>query len=79
MPPGRRAEMAGIVVGISRPSKAVVRHLVPFFARDFTSLAADANARVSEEADLDVVMDVGMLPLVRALDSFANHNGGVME
>src|SRR3954468_14895488 len=69
--------MAGVVVGISRPDKAVVGHLVPFFARDFASFAADANTRVGEEADLDAILDVGMLPLIRALEAFADHRESV--
>ena len=80
MSPGRCAEVAGVVVGISRPCEAVVRHLVPFLARDFASLAADANTRVGEEADFDVILHVGMVPLIRALNSFADHNSiGVVE
>src|SRR6266481_2040241 len=71
--PGRCAEMTGVVVRISRPGEAVVRHLVPFFARDFASLAANANARVGEESHFDVVLHVGMLPLIRALEAFADH------
>jgi len=73
VPPGGRAEMAGVVVGISRPGEAVVRNLVPFFTRDFASLAADANARVGEESHFDAIVHVGMLSLVRALEAFADH------
>ena len=80
MTPGRRAEVAGVVVRISRPREAVIRHLVPFFASDFASFATDANTRVGEEADLDVILHVGMFPLIRALNSFADHNSiGVVE
>ena len=71
--PGRRAEVAGVVVRISRPREAVIRDLVPFLASDFTCLATDANARVGEEAHLDVILHVGMFTLIRALDSFADH------
>src|SRR5438105_15751688 len=53
MSPGRRAEVAGVVVRISRPREAVIRDLVPFFARDLASLAADANTRVGKKTDLD--------------------------
>src|SRR4029077_15974145 len=73
VPPGRCAEMAGIVVRISRPGESVVRNLVPFFARDLASLAANANARVGEESHFDVVLHVGMLPLIRAMEAFADH------
>jgi hypothetical protein len=65
--------MASVVVRISRPRKTVIRYLVPFFARDLASLAADANTRVSEKTNLDAILHVGMLPLIRALDSFADH------
>ena len=77
MPPGRCAEVTGVVVGISRPRESVIGHLIPFFAGDLASFAADADARVSEEADLDTILDVGMLPLIRALDSFADHRSSV--
>ena len=79
MPPCRRTKVTGVVVGISRPCESVIGHFVPFFARDLASLAADADAWVREESDLDVILHVGMLPLIRALDSFAYHIGGVME
>src|SRR5205085_4929656 len=71
--------MAGVVVGISRPDEPIIRNLVPFFACDLAGFATDANTRVGEEADLDVILHVGMLPLIRALDSFADHTIGVME
>jgi hypothetical protein len=78
--PGRRAEVAGVVVGISRPRESIVRHLVPFLASDFTCFATDANARVGEEAHLDVILHVGMFPLIGAFNSFADHNSiGVMD
>ena len=73
MPPCRCAKVAGIVIGISRPREAVVRHLVPFFARDLASFAADANTRVGEKSHLDVIAHVGVLPLIRALNAFADH------
>ena len=65
--------MAGVIVRISRPREPVVRHLIPFFTRDFASFAADANARIGEETNLDVILHIGVLPLIRALDSFADH------
>ena len=52
--------MAGVVVGISRPSEAVIRHVVPFLARDFASLAADANGRVGKKSYFDVIAHVGV-------------------
>src|SRR5712672_739713 len=67
VPPGRRAEMAGIVVRISRPREAVIGHMVPFFARDFASLTADANRGIGEESHFDVIAHVGVLTLIRAL------------
>jgi hypothetical protein len=71
--PGRCAEVAGVVVRISRPRESVIRHLVPFLACDLASFAADANAWVGEEANLDVILHVGMFSLIRALDPFADH------
>ena len=79
MPPSGGPEVAGVVIRISRPSESVIRHLVPFFARDFASFAPVANARVGKETDFDAILHVGMLPLIRALDAFADHLGGVME
>ena len=73
MSPCRRAEVAGVVVGISRPREAVIRDLVPFFASDLASLAADANTRVGKEAHLDVILNEGMSALIGALNSFADH------
>src|SRR4029077_6687644 len=73
MSPGRRAEMAGVVVRISRPGETVIRHLVPFFARDLASLTSNANSRVGKKSHFDVIAHVGVLPLIRALEPFADH------
>jgi hypothetical protein len=73
VPPRRCAKVPGIVVRISRPREPVVGHFVPFFARDFTRFASDTHSRIGEEPDFDVVLHVGMLALIRALDSFADH------
>src|SRR5713101_7380638 len=67
MAPRRSAKVAGVVVGISRPREPVIRHVIPFFARDFASFAANANGRVSEEADLHIFLHVIVAALVRAL------------
>ncbi len=69
--------MTGVVVGISTPDKAVIRHLIPFFARDFAGFAADANGRISEEANFDVILHVRMTALIRALNSVADHCRGI--
>ena len=71
--------MAGVVVRISRPGESVIGHMIPLFARDFASFAPDANTRVGEEANLDVILHKGMSALIRALNSFADHVAGVME
>src|SRR4029077_14905633 len=73
MSPCRRAEVAGVVVGISRPRESIVGNLVPFFASDFTCFATDANTRVGKEPNLDVILHAGMFPLIGALNSFADH------
>src|SRR5437016_2177757 len=73
MPPGRCAEMPGVVVRISRPNEAVIRHLVPFFARDFASLTSNADGRVSEEADLYFFLYKIVMALVGAFCAFADH------
>ena len=75
--PGRCAEVTGVVVRISGPRESVIRHLVPFFARDLASFAADANTRVGEKSNFDAILDVGVLALIRALDSFADHRESV--
>ena len=67
------AEPAGVVVGIARPSEAVIRHFVPFLARDLARFAADADRWVGEEADLDVFPHIIVAALVRALRAFADH------
>jgi hypothetical protein len=79
VPPCRSAKVAGVVVRISGPRETIIRDLVPFFASDFASFAADANAWIGEESNFDVILHVRMLSLVRALDSFADHSVGVME
>ena len=66
--------MPGVVVGISRPRKAVIRHFVPFFARDLARFATNAYSRIGEEADFDVFLHVIVPPLVRAVCAFADHN-----
>ena len=65
--------MAGVVVGIARPNEAIIGHLVPFFARDFAGFATDAHSRISEETNLNVVADVGMPALIRAVCALADH------
>ena len=73
MAPRRSAKVASVVVGISRPRETVIRHVVPFFARDFASFAADANARVGEEADLHFLLYEIVVALVGAFCAFADH------
>ncbi len=65
--------MTGVVVGIPRPAEAVVGNFVPFFTRDFTGFAADANAWIGKKSYFDAILHVRVFPLVRALDSFADH------
>ena len=77
MPPGRCAEVAGVIVRISRPREPVVRDLVPFFARDLASFTADANGRIGEEADFNIIAVRRNASLVRALESFADHRESV--
>ena len=72
--PGRGPEMSCVVVRISRPGKTVVRHMIPFFARHFAGLAPDTDARIGEEADLDVIFYEGISALIRALNSFSYHD-----
>ena len=71
--------MAGVVVGIARPNKAVLRHVIPFFARDFASLSADAHSWISEETNLNVVANVRMPALIRAVCAFADHENQIRK
>ena len=73
MPPRRRAEVTGVVVRISRPNKAVIRDVVPFFARDFARLAADAHRWVGEKPNFNIFLHVRVPALVRAVCPLANH------
>ena len=73
MAPRRRAKVPSIVVRISRPRETVIRHVIPFFARDFASLAANANGRVGEEADLHFLLYEIVVALVGAFCAFADH------
>src|SRR2546423_15608675 len=73
MPPRGRAEVAGIVVRIPRPDETVVRHLVPFFARDLAGFATDAHGWISEETDLHIFLHVTVPALVLAFCSFTDH------
>ena len=81
MAPGRRPEMSGIVIGITRPDVTVIRHVIPLFARDLARFAANANSRVGEKSNLDTVLYERVSPLIRAENAFANHcaEAGVME
>jgi hypothetical protein len=53
--------------------------MVPFFARDFTRFATDANSWVGEEANLDVVARVRMPALIRAVCAFADHENQIRK
>ena len=65
--------MARVVVRISGPNEAVVRYVVPFFARHFARFATDAHAWISEKADLNVFLHIIVPTLVRALRALADH------
>src|SRR4029453_2767346 len=65
--------MSGVIVGISQPGETVVRHFVPFLARYLASFAADADGRISEKADFNIILRVRVPALICALSSFADH------
>src|SRR5438046_9661198 len=46
----------------------------PLFACDFACFTPDANTRIGEESNLDVIFHEGMPALIGALNSFADHN-----
>ena len=73
MPPGRCAKVTRVVVRIARPNETVVGHMVPFFARDFARFATDADCRIGEEPNLNVVAHVRMPALIRTVCAFADH------
>jgi hypothetical protein len=78
--PRRCAEMAGIVVRISRPNEAVIGHVIPFFASDFAGFATNAHSRISKEPNLNIGVNVRMPALVRTVCAFADHgNAGAVE
>src|SRR6266700_3113303 len=68
--------MPGVVVGISRPSKAVIRHFVTFFARALACFATNAYSRVGKETNFDVFLHVIVPALIRAVCAFADHKIG---
>jgi hypothetical protein len=72
-------KMAGVVVRIARPNEAVIGHLVPFFARDFAGFATDAHSWISEETNLNVVANVRMPALIRAVCAFADHENQIRK
>jgi hypothetical protein len=47
--------------------------MVPFLARDFTCLAADAHCGIGEKANLNIFLHIIVPPLVRAFCAFADH------
>jgi hypothetical protein len=71
------SEAERVVVGETGECESVIGNVVPFLARDLASLAADANTWVSEKSHFDVIVYVGMLALIRALNSFADHRESV--
>src|SRR3954453_2368262 len=56
VPPRVRVQLAGVVVGAAEPILAVLRDQVPFLARNFACLAADADRRVGEEPDARMLL-----------------------
>ena len=73
VPPGGSAEVAGVVVRITRPCETIVRHLVPFLARDLARFATDTHGWISEETNLHIFLHVIVAALVGALCSFTDH------
>ena len=67
------AQVAGVVIRISRPNEAVVGHVVPLFARNFARFATNADRRIGEESNLNFVPHVRVLALIRTVGAFANH------
>ena len=73
MTPCRCAKVAGVIVRISQPGETVVGHFVPFLARYLASFASDADGRISEKADFNIILHVRMPALICTLTSFADH------
>jgi hypothetical protein len=47
--------------------------MVPFFARHFAGFATDANSRIGEEADFDLITHVRVPALIGTMCAFADH------
>jgi hypothetical protein len=71
--PRGRAKLASVIVGIARPNETIIGHLVPFFARNFASLAADAHSWIGKEANLNMIAHVRVPTLIRTVCAFADH------
>src|SRR5207237_8434203 len=56
-----------------QPREATVLNLVPSCPRDLARLASDADCRVSEAIDFDVIRHKRVPALVRALCALADH------
>ena len=77
--PRGRAELTGVVVGIARPNESILRHMIPFFARDFAGFATNAHSRIREETNLDVVAHVRVPALICAVCAFADHENQIRK
>ena len=53
--------------------------MVPFFAGDFAGFASNAHSRIGEEPNFDVVSDVRMTALIRAVCAFADHENQISK
>src|SRR4030095_9112177 len=76
MAPGGSAKMSGVVIGVSRPGKTVIRDFVPFFAGDLARFATDAYRRIGGEPYVDIFLHVIVPTLVRTVRAFADHKIG---
>jgi hypothetical protein len=53
--------------------------VVPFFARYFAGFATDADRRIGEETNLNIVAHVRMPTLIRAVCTFADHENEIRK
>jgi hypothetical protein len=53
--------------------------VVPFFARYFAGFATDADRRIGEETNLNIVAHVRMPTLIRAVCTFTDHENKIRK
>jgi hypothetical protein len=76
MPPRGCTQGMSVVIRVTAPTYLIRRHVVPFLASHLAGFAADANRWVSEKTNRHFVLHVSVPPLVRTMNTFADHING---